>query len=167
MATDDSVLRQRGRQGSTILADIQAAAARGAAQEERQEDAEPREAPIVLPQPGDSYDAAYSRPANKPVPTLYFLLGDQVRGLPYASLDSIDWQPSEKPGAGPAIIVRFAGIVPRVATVTGRNIYGLVGLLGTHRITWLRELPKGRDFKGEGATVITGISIERITEVPE
>ncbi len=62
------------------------------------------EAIIPLPQPGDPYDTAHARSSNKPLPTLRFIKGDGIKGLPYANLDSIDWLPAEKPGLGPMIV---------------------------------------------------------------
>jgi hypothetical protein len=124
------------------------------------------EAIIPLPQPGDPYDAAHARPGNKPLPTLRFIKGDGIKGLPYANLDSIDWLPAEKPGLGPTIVLRFAGIVAREARISGRNLLQLFDLLSYHRVAWVRELPPGRDFKDGQATVITGITVGPILEVP-
>ena len=124
------------------------------------------EAIIPLPQPGDPYDTAHARSSNKPLPTLRFIKGDSIRGLPYANLDSIDWEPAEKPGLGPTIVVRFAGIVAREARISGRNLLQLFDLLSYHRVAWVRELPPGRDFKDGKVTVITGITVGLITEVP-
>jgi hypothetical protein len=124
------------------------------------------EAIIPLPQPGDAYDTAHARSSNKPLPTLRFIKGDGIKGLPYANLDSIDWLPAEKPGLGPMIVLRFAGIVAREARISGRNLLQLFDLLSYHRVAWVRELPPGRDFKDGKATVITGITVGLITEVP-
>jgi hypothetical protein len=124
------------------------------------------EAIIPLPQPGDPYDTAHARSSNKPLPTLRFIKGAAIKGLPYANLDSIDWEPAEKPGLGPTIVVRFAGIVAREARISGRNLLQLFDLLAYHRVAWVRELPPGRDFKDGKATVITGITVGLITEVP-
>ncbi len=124
------------------------------------------EAIIPLPQPGDPYDTAHARSSNKPLPTLRFIKGDGIKGLPYANLDSIDWEPAEKPGHGPTIVVRFAGIVAREARISGRNLLQLFDLLSYHRVAWVRELPPGRDFKDGKATVITDITVGLITEVP-
>lgn len=119
-----------------------------------------------LPQPGSAYDAAYSRSSNKPVPTLRLVIGDTIRGLPYANYDSIDWLVSVDPGASPAIVMRFTGLIPREAVITGRNLLKLYDLLSHHRVAWVRELPKGRDFKDNAATVVTGIAVNRIKEMP-
>jgi hypothetical protein len=120
-----------------------------------------------LPSPDDDY-VAHSRPANKPVPTLRFIMADwQVRGLPYANLDSIDLVTDGKPGASPAIVIRYSGIVPREARITGRHVVTLYDKIADHRIAWVRVLPKGRDFHDAAETVITGSVIERITQIPE
>ena len=119
-----------------------------------------------LPQPGSPYDAAHSRADNKPVPTLRFVMGDTIRGFPYANYDSIDWLAPDKPGASPAIVIRFTGLVAREAIIAGRHLLKLYDLLSHHRVAWVRELPKGKDFGDKGHTVITSITINRIKEIP-
>jgi hypothetical protein len=167
MATgDDTLLRVRPI--STLLTDVKPSVARVAVAEQEVE-AEPPEGDrlVALPRPGDPYEAAHARPSNNPVPTLRFVMGETVRGLPYSNLDIIDLVPSDKPGTGPAIVLLFTGLIPRKAVITGRHLLTLFDLMAFHRIAWVRELPKGRDFKDGKATVITGIAIERITELPE
>lgn len=119
-----------------------------------------------LPQPGSAYEAAHARASNKPVPTLRFVMGNTIRGLPYANYDSIDWLVPATPGAGPAIVIRFTGLVPREAILTGRHLLKLYDLLSHHRVAWVRELPQGKDFGDKGQTVITGITIRPVTEIP-
>jgi hypothetical protein len=171
MATnDDALLRQRVRPQSTLL-EMKPAAARQPAVETPEETGTESSALddfAALPQPGSAYDAAHSRASNKPVPTLRFVMGDAVRGLPYANFDSIDWQVADKPGASPAIVIRFTGLVAREVVIAGRHLLKLYDLLSHHRVAWVRQLPKGKDFrdKDDKATVITGITISRITEVP-
>ena len=120
---------------------------------------------IALPESGSAY-VAYARPNNKPLTTLRFVIGEAVRGLPYANLDSIDLEPADKPGGGPAIVIVFAGVVTRKAVITGRHMLLMYDLLSDHRISWLRELPKGRDFRdrNDNATVITGITISKMED---
>jgi hypothetical protein len=120
----------------------------------------------LLPRPGSPYDAAHARASNKPVPTLRLIMGDTIRGLPYANYDSIDWQVPDKAGASPAIVIRFTGLVPREAIISGRNLLKLYDLLSYHRVAWVRELPRGKDFKDAAATVVTGIVVDRIKEMP-
>jgi hypothetical protein len=73
-----------------------------------------------------------------------------------------------KPGVGPAIVIAYIGIIRRNATITGRHLVTLFELMSYHRIAWARERPEGKDFFRDGkATVITGIAIERLTEMPE
>jgi hypothetical protein len=121
---------------------------------------------VALPQPGSPYDTAYSRASNKPVPTLRFIIGETMRGFPYANYDSIDWLVADKPGAGPTIVMRFTGLVPREAIIAGRRLLKLYDLLSHHRVAWVRELPKGKDFEDGVHTVITGITVCPITEMP-
>jgi len=165
---DDTLLRERVRPKSTLL-ELKPAAARQPAVE-TPEDTEAESSALddfaSLPQPGSAYDAAHSRASNKPVPTLRFVMGDTIRGLPYANYDSIDWLAPDKPGASPAIVIRFTGLVAREAIIAGRHLLKLYDLLSHHRVAWVRELPKGKDFRDGKATVITGITISRITEMP-
>jgi hypothetical protein len=74
--------------------------------------------------------------------------------------------PPEKPGAGPSIVIRFTGLVPREAIISGRHLLKLYDLLSDHRVAWVRELPKGKDFLDKGQAVITRITISRITQMP-
>jgi hypothetical protein len=167
---DDTLLRQRTRPQSTLLPGpgSKTATARQPV-EEMDGDATGESASddfILLPQPGSPYDVAHARASNKPVPTLRFLIGDSIRGLPYANLDSVDWLAPDKPGASPAIVMRFSGLVPREALITGRNMLKLYDYLSNHRVAWVRELPKGKDFLDVPETVVTGIKVSRITEMP-
>ena len=122
---------------------------------------------IPLPQPGDPYETAYARHNKKPLATLRLIKGERIWGLPYANLDSIDWLPSEEPGGGPSIVMRFSGLVPREATISGRHMLTMFDLLSYHRVPWVRELPPGRDFKDAKATVITDLTVTRITTLPD
>ena len=165
---DDTLMRGRVRPRSTLL-EMKSAASRQSNPESPEDN--PNESSALddfssLPQPGSAYDAAYSRASNKPVPTLRFVIGDTVRGLPYANYDSIDWLVSDKPGASPAIVIRFTGLVPRQAIIAGRHLLKLYDLLSHHRVAWVRELPKGKDFLDSQMTVVTSITVERITEMP-
>ncbi len=54
----------------------------------------------------------------------------------------------------------------REAIIAGRHLLKLYDLLSYHRVAWVRELPKGKDFMDKGHTVVTGITINRITEMP-
>jgi hypothetical protein len=173
MATDDDTLFRAGSRPkstlSTLLPGPKMATARQPAVEPPDEsklDLSASDDYASLPQPGSAYDAAHSRSSNKPLPTLRLIIGETIRGLPYANYDSIDWQVADKPGASPAIVMRFTGLVPREAIITGRNLLKLYDLLSHHRVAWVRELPKGRDFKQAGETVITGIVVKPITEIP-
>jgi hypothetical protein len=171
MATDDDMmLRERTRPKSTLLpgpgSKVLARQPVVDIDGEHETELSALDEFASLPQPGSAYEAAHSRPSNKPVPTLRFLTGETIRGLPYASLDSIDWQVSHKPGASPAIVIRFTGLVAREAIISGRNLLKLYDLLSNHRVAWVRELPKGKDFLDAAATVVTGIVVDRIKEMP-
>ena len=161
---DDTVVRLRPK-SSLVPPGVKPGGGLGpkaAAAADTGQEAEPGERLIALPEPGSAYDAAYARPNNKPLTTLRFVIGDKVRGLPYANLDSIDWEPAEKPGGGPVIVLLFAGVQVRKAVIAGRHMLLMYDLLCDHRLAWVRELPKGRDFKDRDATVITGITIKEV-----
>jgi hypothetical protein len=165
MATDDSLVRHRPK--STLLPEFgHPAAARPTVVELPGAAGAAPEDFASLPPPGSAYDAAYSRASNKPVATLRFIIGDTVRGLPNANLDSIDWQAPAPPGAAPAIVLRYTGLIPREAVISGRHLLKLYDLLADHRVAWVRELAEGKDFLDKGQTVVTGITVQRITEMP-
>lgn len=123
----------------------------------------PMEDMTPLPQAGDTYEAC-ARVANQMVPTLYLILGNgDVRSFPNsARVEGPDLVAADSPGGGLMIVLRFAGITGTEVRIVGRNLDRLHVLLGDQRIRWVRELPKGRDFKAEGVPVITGISVMRV-----
>jgi hypothetical protein len=168
MAMDDSFLRTRPK--STLPSGPATAALARQTVVELHGEAEPHLPTMddfpLLPQFGSPYDAAYSRAENKPMATLRFIIGDSIRGFPYSNYDSIDWQAPDKPGASPSIVIRFTGLIAREAIIAGRHLLKLYDLLSHHRVAWVRELPKGKDFMDAKATVITSITINRIAEMP-
>ena len=91
MATDDERCCGSGCGRNRPCCDIGKPAAARQPAAETPEDAGPESSALddfaSLPQPGSPYDAAYSRASNKPVPTLRFIIGDTIRGLPYANYD--------------------------------------------------------------------------------
>lgn len=114
-----------------------------------------------LPTPGDPYKA-YSRPANKMVPTLNVLAGDGRRlGFQYSSfIEGPHWLPDEA-GAGEIIVVRLnVGVVAELR-LFGHNLGEMHVYLGDHRIRWVREVSKGRIIRPGGVPVITSFKIEQ------
>lgn len=110
-----------------------------------------------LPRPGDPYKA-HARAANGPLPTLHVLLKNaSSRGFSYANYDSIDWLPDDDAGQGPAIVVRFAGLVPCELRISGRNLEVLHNYIGHCRIGWIRELPTQGDFIDKAAPLIRSV----------
>jgi hypothetical protein len=110
MATNDDPLPRPRVQPKLTLVEMKPATARHTVLETREDTGSESSAAkdfASLPQPGSPYDAAHSRADNKPVPTLRFVMGDTIRGFPYANYDSIDWLVPDKPGASPAIVIRF------------------------------------------------------------
>lgn len=163
MSADDSLMRDRVRP-SSIRALIESAGAEARAETEpAAEELDP------LPRPGDAY-VAHARPSNKPVITLHCLMGDaSCRGFAWANYDGIDLVPAKEPGGGPVLVLRFAGRELVDVVIEGRNLQRLYAYLGQNRIGWIRELPAGRDFREDGTTVITQITIQtpKLTDLPQ
>jgi hypothetical protein len=124
------------------------------------DDLPPLEELSPLPKPGDPYKA-HSRANRTPLATLHVLLTDaSVRGFSYANFDSIDLLPSNEPGGGPVIVVRFAGLVPCELLIVGRNLDLLHVQLGNYRIAWIRELPTQGNFSDKTAPLIRRVMIK-------
>lgn len=164
----DNLARERVRPQSTLV--IEAGRARKPAPEAEERpgaDAPPGDDFDELPQPGSTYGAAFSRPGNKPEPTLHVLLADgQFKGYAWSNFDSVDTETADHPGGGPVLVVRFAGLEPTELRISGRNLGRLHACIGRQRIVWIRELPSKRGFAGgpandDKAEVITGIVIKR------
>lgn len=118
----------------------------------------------LLPQPGDPYKA-HARPGNKPESTLHLLFKEgHTRGFSWASFDSVDLVPSERPGEAPGLVVRFACLVPTEVIIAGRNLGKLHVYLGQNRLAWMRELPKGKMLQNREAPVITGLSVRPVAK---
>jgi hypothetical protein len=116
-----------------------------------------------LPKPGDAY-IAYARPTNLPVPTIFFIKSDgTVWGHPYANrAEGPHLVPADDAGKGWMIVLRFSGLVPTEAILTGRRLDALHNYLGDQRIRWVRELPKGKTATDPDAPVITGIIVKEL-----
>ena len=129
------------------------------------DDAAPDDLPSLekltpLPKAGDAYKA-HARPASRSMPTLYVVRADGlVRGFPYGDLYGPDLVPGDDAGKGPMIVMRFARF-ERV-TLAGRNLDTIHAYLGSHRMPWVRELPRGKTPAERDAPVITSVSIEEI-----
>jgi hypothetical protein len=137
-------------------------AAKAKRQSESVADLSVREELHPLPLPGDEY-VAYSRSSNKPTLSLRFVLADaSVRGFSFASLDTFDLKPGEKPGQGPMLVLRFDGSKGTEAVLEGRHLDTLYDHLGDHRIRWVRELPPGRDFLDADKPVINRITFRPV-----
>ena len=121
----------------------------------------------LIPTPGDAY-SAYARPSSRPERTLFFLLGDGTYdGIPWSNFDRIKLLPSNRPGAGPSILMRFAGLEAVEVVVTGRNLNTLFVYLGQNRISWVREHPKGKPVIATECPLIESISIHSMDSVQE
>ncbi len=113
-----------------------------------------------LPKAGDAYKA-HARQSMRAVPTLYVVRADGlVRGFPNGNLYGPDLVPTGAAGKGPVIVMRFARF--EQVTLSGRNLDTIHAYLGSHRMPWVRELPKGKMPEGPDAPVITGVTIAEI-----
>lgn len=129
----------------------------------REQQPEPNDDWILLPSPRDAY-LAHSRPANKPIASIHFIMADNSsRGFSYSNLDTIDLLPSRDAGKGPALVLRFAGVIPQEVRLSGRNLHAIRDYLGYHRLAWIRQISKERDFLGDGEEVVTNVEIAVIT----
>ena len=112
------------------------------------------------PNAGDPYKA-HARQSTRAIPTLFVVRADgSTRGFPYGDLYGPDLLPGDDAGKGPAIVMRFARY-ERV-TLAGRNLGTIHAYIGSHRMPWVRELPRGRMPAERDAPVITGVTIEEI-----
>lgn len=158
----DVLERPKAAAGKFSLREILEPERRPQPQPERQEPEQAaKETHSPLPGPGDAYKA-YANVSNKMETTLRLILdGGTVRGPAYANLDSVDWLIEDKAGGEPAIILLFMGAVPKEVVISGRNLMQLFDYLGDHRIRWVRQMPKGRDFAEAGEAVVTGIEFRQ------
>lgn len=160
MDTGDSTTRDRSR-GSTILAEMKAAAARrqdpaiggGTPQEEASERTDP------LPRPGTEY-AAHGRQMLRPQMTLFLVDKEYLPdGLAYSDLRRCRMVASGEPGKGPVLVLRFTDAEVRIE---GRRLYSLCHLIGLHVMPWVWEHPKPEEFTDDQATLIRKISVKEI-----
>jgi len=115
-----------------------------------------------LPTAGSPYEEAYSRLANRPRMTLFFLPEGQLAdGFSYSSLERVRMVEPEKPGGSPDLLLRFTGSVITEVRVEGRNLLGLLDMIGRHLIHWVRQHPTGKD-DGRAAVFIRRITITEI-----
>ena len=118
-----------------------------------------------LPQPGDPYVKAYATTRSGLTTTLHVLLATGVyRGFAWSNYDSVDMVPGDKPGSGPVMLLRFAGLVPTELRISGSNPGMLHACLGRQRVLWIRERPASRGFaaganRGGPADAIESINV--------
>ena len=119
--------------------------------------AEPETKGDDWPLPGDDY-RAHSRLGNKPELMLTLVKSDgSMTGLAYADMRQWQLLPPSSPGGRPVLVLRFYSIC--VVVVEGRHLDRLLSPLRRHLLSWLAELPAGRDFEAKDATVITRIEL--------
>lgn len=153
---DNTMVRPRPK---SMLFDLTSAAARGPDTAEVPTAIPAIDDLVPLPQPGDAYKA-YSRPDNKSLLMLRFLLQDgSVEGFAYCDLRRTRMQPGDDPGSGPVLLLRFVEAVITEVRIEGRYLDMLADLLAFHRVAWLRELPAGMMLHEKNTAVITGVTL--------
>jgi hypothetical protein len=165
---DDNLMRSRPK--STLLPGPGSKVAR-APEAELSEAAEagPWDDYDPLPQAGSPYMAACARPGNKPEIVLHVMLKDGFyRGFAWSNFDSVDTAPGDKPGSGPVLVARFAGLVPTELRISCSFLGKLHACIGRQRIAWIREQPSKRGFDAmaglgdeDKPEVITSIVVKR------
>jgi len=160
MDTGDSTSRDR-LHGSTILAEMKAAAARrqdasadaGKPRDDESERIDP------LPRPGTAY-AAHGRRMQRPQMTLFLVDKEYLPdGLAYSDLRRCRMVASGEPGKGPVLVLRFTDAEVRIE---GRRLYSLCHLIGLHLMPWVWEHPQPEEFTDDQATLIRRISVREI-----
>jgi len=115
-----------------------------------------------LPRPGDAYRAA-GRHGNKPELSIDFVAKDySYEGFSYADLERRRLVPSDRPGVGPKLVLRFNGSVITEVTLEGRHVQSLYHDIGLHRLPWVWEHPSPAEFTDEKAVVISRITFDVI-----
>jgi hypothetical protein len=115
-----------------------------------------------LPLPGDPY-RAHAMPVDQPQHMLCLLFrGVGFKLLSYGNLDSVDFEPSAKPGEGPALVLLFAGLRPCEVRLTGRNLRPLGASLRQHRIAWVREHTGGMPALDDDGMIVASIRLSPV-----
>jgi len=107
---------------------------------------------LDLPAMRSSEYQPHGLPTRRPVPSIHFInIRGDVRSFQYIDLDSNTALTSE------GIALRFDGMRPVAVQICGRNLWPLYLHIHAHRIPWVREVAKERDFVKDGETVITAV----------
>lgn len=114
----------------------------------------------MLPNPSRGYEP-FARAAVTPVYTLHCVLGvDGYWSGQYCHLDSGSRLSVD--GKGQVITLRFCGSKTTRVTIRGRNLWRLHDLIHQHRMPWIMQVDRGRDFVADNEPVITVIEIEEV-----
>jgi len=113
------------------------------------------------PEPDDELDLPalrsmeyqpHGRATHRPVPSIHFVSPrGEVRSFQYIDLDSNTALTSE------GIALRFDGMRPAAVQICGRNLWRLYDYIHQHRMPWVMEVAKDRDFAKDGETVVTAV----------
>ncbi len=101
------------------------------------------------------------RPSDGSLHMITFVLGDGSReSFTYVDLTRVALRYSDRPGQGPALMLRFLGPEITEVTVTGRGLQNMYDLIVEHRLAAMSVFPFRFDTEGDGATVINSITLE-------
>ena len=110
-----------------------------------------------LPLPGGDY-LACNRLGNKPEMMLTLIHHNgEMTDFAYGDLRRMEYRLPTTPTGKPVLVLHFIGLA--VIVLQGRRLDALYRGLHRHRVSWLCELPPGRDFLDSEAVVITAISL--------
>ena len=114
--------------------------------------------------PDESYDyRPFARPAARPLMMLHLLLAREPWHdvFAYADLRRMHRiSNGNAPGElGWALFFAFNGLTEVRLFGRGRDMNLLIDYLSQGRIHWIREMPAGKDYEDEGATVIHRINV--------
>lgn len=159
MGLGDNLARDR-RPQSSVLTEINKAAARGPEPEPAMPVAPER--PDPLPRPGDAY-MAHARRTPHPQMTLFLIGRDYLPdGFSYANLERVRLVDSENAGGAPALVLRFSGSVVIEAVIEGRHLHPLCNAIGLHLVQWLWEHPSPNDFASDKDPFIKKITVRQV-----
>jgi hypothetical protein len=122
-------------------------------------------APDSLPEPGNLYQAYSLARTFQPVSLTFVFADASMTSLPYAGLQRLNFKPlgGAAGGDGECVLtLLFCGKrsdYAALATVTGRDLFRVLQLVGEHRVHWFWEMPKAGADLPEGSPVVHTIDI--------
>jgi hypothetical protein len=111
----------------------------------------------ALPKPGDAYEAYGVSVEFKPFTLTIVFANWSVTGFAYAKLERMQFR--HEGGDGDVTITLMFGGSLGTVVIAGRHLSRLYAEIGSHRVHWLWELPKGRAVAAENAAVVHQVVI--------